>query len=109
MDIFTMIHNFREKRLAPHNAHLLKLVILNHLEFAFFYHVHYQVFSFLYYVRLEPCLALEKTNGIQMLFDSTLYMVFGETGNFLRYVFFTYILFFVIHALGTIFYMVHPI
>lgn len=109
MDIFTMVHNYREKKLQPHNRNLLKLVLLNHLEFAFFYHVHYQVFSFLYYVKLEPCLAIEKTNNVTMLFDSSYYMIFGESGQFLRYVFFTYILFFVIHCLGTIFYMVHPI
>jgi hypothetical protein len=41
IDFFSLINNFNDKTKRPHNKYLLILMIVNHLEFAFLYYVHY--------------------------------------------------------------------
>jgi len=57
--------------------------MLTHCEFAFLYHAHYWLFNFFYVCHSDPCLGIEKVKEISLLFDSTLKMFYGGSGDWI--------------------------
>lgn len=109
VDFITIMKNSNIRGLAPHNRYFLPLLILSHFEMAFVYHVHYQIFNFYYHAIRNPCLGMVTSDGKPIIFDTTIYLLTGETGKFIQYAFFTFGFFFILHFIGVIFFSLFPV
>ncbi len=80
VDALTLIRNSWEPTLNPYNRFLPHLSVFSSLELSFLYYFHFQIFSFFYYVNLDPCLGMKNigTSSVLPIFDSTRYFFNGE-------------------------------
>ncbi|KAL4433209.1 hypothetical protein ABPG74_010904 [Tetrahymena malaccensis] len=109
LDEYTVYINWQTNLLAPYNKYLMACQVWSHFDFAFLYYVHYHLFSFFYYTQTSPCLGVTTEQGVQMLFDSTIYLFKGQNTNYLTNYLFTLGLFGYIICIGLFFYIRHPI
>lgn len=108
LDTYAVMTTLQSEQLGAKRKYLIPLSVLNHLEFCFMYYCHYQIFSFFYYSVMRPCFGITKYNGVPVVFEVTQLIFTGQNNVFLRHIFFTLILFFFIHTVGTIFFLLSP-
>lgn len=109
LDMFTIHANSKEQLIGPSRKYLIPLAIVNHLELSFTYYCHYQIFSFFYYALTNPCIGVKKLGNTPMLFESTKIIFTGQSAHFVTHIFCTVILFFFVHTIQTIYFMVNPV